>query len=60
MKITNCWKSVILISAVMFTSSAWAVTPAEETEKECKKPKFRIFYQFPRPSIAGIGNLLSR
>lgn len=43
MKSAKCWKSVILISAVIFTSTAWAVTPAEEEEKECKKPKFRDF-----------------
>ncbi len=43
MKLANCWKSVVLISAVLFTNAAWAVTPAEEPEKECKKPKFRDF-----------------
>lgn len=43
MKLANCWKTVTLISAVICTSAAWAVTPAEETEKECKKPKFRDF-----------------
>lgn len=43
MKLANCWKTAVLISAVMFASTAWAVTPAEEEEKECKKPKFRDF-----------------
>ncbi|MGZ5001153.1 MAG: hypothetical protein ACXV7F_12715, partial [Methylomonas sp.] len=35
--------TIVLISAVMFTNAAFAVTPAEEPEKECKKPKFRDF-----------------
>ena len=43
MKLTKYWKSIVFISAFVFTSTALAVTPAEDDEKECKKPKFRDF-----------------
>ncbi len=52
MKLANCWKTVVLISAVMFANAAFAVTPAEETEKECKKPKFRDFLPAPKSEVA--------
>lgn len=51
MKLAKCWKTVILISAVMFTHAAFAVTPAEEEEKECKKPKFRDFLPAPKSEV---------
>ncbi len=43
MKLSKRWKTVALLSAVMFTRLAGAVTPAEDEEKKCKKPKFRDF-----------------
>lgn len=52
MKLANCWKTAVLISAVMFASTAWAVTPAEEEEKECKKPKFRDFVPEAKSEVA--------
>lgn len=51
MKLANCWKTAVLISAVLFTNAAFAVTPAEETEKECKKPKFRDFLPAPKSEV---------
>ncbi|QWF69593.1 hypothetical protein KEF85_09385 [Methylomonas paludis] len=41
MKTPINWKRIILISTLIFSSTAWAVTPDEEDEKVCKKPKFR-------------------
>ena len=43
MKFAKCWKSAVLISVVAFTNTAFAVTPAEDERKDCKKPKFREF-----------------
>ena len=43
MKLALLWKSVIFISAIVFTSSVLAVTSDEEEAKECIKPKFRDF-----------------
>lgn len=44
MKLAKCWKSAVLIGAVILTQSAFAVTPEEdEDKKDCKKPKFREF-----------------
>lgn len=43
MKLTTGWKSVILISIISFSGAVLAATPDEETDKKCKKPKFREF-----------------
>jgi len=43
MKIAKCWKSAVLISVAVFANTAFAVTPAEDERKDCKKPKFRDF-----------------
>lgn len=43
MKLAKYWKTWMLVGTVLCTNLAWAVTPAEEAEKECKKPKFRDF-----------------
>lgn len=51
MKLAKCWKTVILISAVIFTNAVFAVTPAEDEEKECKKPKFREFSPAPKSEV---------
>lgn len=52
MKLANCWKTTVLVSAVLFTNAAFAVTPAEETEKECKIPKFRDFLPVALSEVA--------
>ena len=42
MKLEKSWKSIIFISAIIFTNTVLAVTPSEDEErKDCKKPKFR-------------------
>ena len=51
MKFAKSWKSVILVSAVVFTNAALAVTPDEEDRKECKKPKFREFFPAPTTEV---------
>lgn len=44
MKLSNRWKSALLLSAMVFSSAALALTPEEEEKlKECKRPKFRDF-----------------
>ncbi|WP_347986978.1 hypothetical protein [Methylomonas sp. AM2-LC] len=43
MKLALVWKSVVFISAIIFTQSVFAITPDEDDQKECKKPKFRDF-----------------
>jgi hypothetical protein len=43
MKLALLWKSVFFISAIIFTHSVFAITPDEDDQKECKKPKFRDF-----------------
>ncbi len=43
MKLTRSWKSIILLSGWVFAGHAFAITPAEDTEKKCIKPKFRDF-----------------
>ncbi|MDD2759478.1 MAG: hypothetical protein PHH11_04200 [Methylomonas sp.] len=43
MKTRNAWNSVLLLTTLIFAQAATAVTPAEEAEKKCIKPKFRDF-----------------
>ena len=43
MKVSNTWKTVFLLSTLIFNQTAFAETPAEEAEKKCVKPKFRDF-----------------
>ena len=43
MIINKLCKAILLISAVAYVGSALAVTPDEEKEKKCLKPKFRFF-----------------
>jgi hypothetical protein len=43
MKLTLLYKSVVFISALIFTGSVLAITPDEDDRKVCKKPKFRDF-----------------
>ena len=43
MKVSNTWKTVFLLSTLVFNQSVFAETPAEEAEKKCIKPKFRDF-----------------
>ncbi len=51
MKFAKCWKRAVLISAVMFANTAFAVTPADDERKECKKPKFREFVPAPQTEV---------
>jgi hypothetical protein len=51
MKYTKCWKSVIFISVMIFANTAFAVTPAEDERKDCKKPKFREFVPAPKAEV---------
>lgn len=43
MKSSLIWKSAILLALALGTQAAFAVTPEEESEKKCMKPKFRDF-----------------
>ena len=43
MKSRNAWKGAFFLTTLIFAQSVSAVTPAEETEKKCIKPKFRDF-----------------
>ena len=43
MKVSNTWKTVFLLTSLVFNQTAFAETPAEEAEKKCVKPKFRDF-----------------
>ncbi|MBD9357889.1 hypothetical protein [Methylomonas albis] len=44
MKLSNRWRGVFLLSAMVFSSAALALSPDEEEKlKECKRPKFRDF-----------------
>ena len=51
MKSVKSWKNAILIGAVMFANTVLAVTPAEDDEKVCKKPKFREFFPAPKSEV---------
>jgi hypothetical protein len=48
MKSSNSWKTAIALTLLAFSHNAMAVTPAEEAEKKCIKPKFRDFTPPPR------------
>lgn len=52
MKSTLAWKGVLLLTALVFTQIASAITPAEEPEKKCIKPKFRDFVPAPKSEVA--------
>jgi len=43
MKITTTWKSAVALGLLIVSTSLLAVTPDEEEEKKCIKPKFRDF-----------------
>lgn len=36
-------KSMFLVTTLLFAANSFAITPAEDDRKECKKPKFRDF-----------------
>ncbi|MGY6276591.1 hypothetical protein [Methylomonas sp. MgM2] len=52
MKSSNAWKSALLLTTLIFTHGVLAVTPAEETEKKCIKPKFRDFAPENKSEVA--------
>lgn len=52
MKSSLAWKGILLLTALMFTQIALAITPAEEPEKKCIKPKFRDFVPAPKSEVA--------
>ncbi len=44
MRVSIRWKSALLLSTMVFSSAALALSPDEEERlKECKRPKFRDF-----------------
>lgn len=43
MTLSTYWRSAVLLCAVVFSSTALAVTPEEDEKQQCKKPKFRDF-----------------
>jgi hypothetical protein len=44
MKMSICCKSIVMVTAMLLTNTAFAVKPGEEEDKQqCKKPKFRDF-----------------
>jgi hypothetical protein len=52
MKPQKSWKSILLIAAILFASTAHAVKPGEEEDKkDCKKPKFREFFPEPKAEV---------
>jgi len=52
MKSTFVWKSALLLVTLIFSQTVLAITPAEETEKKCIKPKFRDFAPAPKSEVA--------
>ena len=52
MKSTIACKSALLLTTIIFAQSALAITPAEETEKKCIKPKFRDFVPEQKSEVA--------
>ena len=52
MKATNACKSALLLTTLIFAQSVSAITPAEETEKKCIKPKFRDFAPEHKSEVA--------
>ena len=51
MKLSTSWKSAILLTGLAFAPLVSAITPAEETEKKCVKPKFRDFSPAPNSEV---------
>ncbi len=43
MQTTSSWKSVFFLGLLVVSTSIFAVTPDEEEDKKCIKPKFRDF-----------------
>lgn len=43
MNIKSSWKSALALTMLLSSTSLFAVTPDEEEEKKCIKPKFRDF-----------------
>ena len=52
MKSNNAWKSALFLTSLIVTQTALAITPAEETEKKCIKPKFRDFVPKHKSEVA--------
>lgn len=52
MRSTNVRKSALFFIALIFSQMASAVTPAEEEEKKCMKPKFRDFSPAANAEVA--------
>ncbi len=51
MKLAIYWKSAILISAIIFTGTAFAAAREDDEKKECKKPKFREFVPVAKTEV---------
>ncbi len=51
MKLSKSWKTAILFTGLAFAPVVSAITPAEETEKKCIKPKFRDFSPAPKSEV---------
>jgi len=51
MKLSNLWKSAFLLTILLGAQAAMAVTPEEEAEKKCIKPKFRDFSPAPKSEV---------
>lgn len=52
MKSFNVWKIATLLTVLVSAQAALAVTPEEEAEKKCIKPKFRDFSPAPQSEVA--------
>lgn len=52
MKSSTSWKSAMLLAILAFAPIVSAVTPAEETDKKCIKPKFRDFSPAANSEVA--------
>ncbi|MCK9606124.1 MAG: hypothetical protein M0R33_06685 [Methylomonas sp.] len=52
MKLSKSWKTAILLTGLAFAPLVSAITPAEETDKKCIKPKFRDFSPAPKSEVA--------
>jgi hypothetical protein len=58
MKSSNRWRSALLLSAMVFSSAALALSPDEEERlKECKRPKFRDFAPEQKSEIDSGGDV---
>ena len=51
MKLPNAWTSAFLLTTLIFAQTASAITPAEEVDKKCIKPKFRNFAPEPKAEV---------